>query len=161
RTPDRRGRRPHGPTRREPAGRWPRVRTVPEVHATALERLVQGELPRATLAKRAAGAGRRTQGVSRCRPVRAPGGGRISGSRTVGYGLAASQSEGPHARRWPSGRLHPPHRDDARAAAQAAGRQPHAAVLAMSAEIIDAAMPQPKARRAWYRQLWVQVLVAM
>ena len=31
----------------------------------------------------------------------------------------------------------------------------------MSAESIAVASPQPKARRAWYRQLWVQVLIAM
>src|SRR5438445_13183447 len=31
----------------------------------------------------------------------------------------------------------------------------------MSAESVAVAPPQPVSRRAWYRQLWVQVLIAM
>ena len=42
----------------------------------------------------------------------------------------APQPEGPHARRWPAGRLHPPHRPHRPAATQAAGGQPDAPVLA-------------------------------
>ena len=47
RAADHRGRRPHGPARREQADRRPGVRALPEVHARARERLEQGELPRA------------------------------------------------------------------------------------------------------------------
>jgi aerobic C4-dicarboxylate transport protein len=31
----------------------------------------------------------------------------------------------------------------------------------MSAESVAAVLPQRGSRRAWYRQLWVQVLIAM
>ena len=48
--------RPHGPARRDQAGRRPRVRAVPEVHARASERVVQGQLPGAPVGQRAAGA---------------------------------------------------------------------------------------------------------
>ena len=44
------GGRPHGPARREQAGRRARVRAVREVHARAPQRLEQGELPRAAVA---------------------------------------------------------------------------------------------------------------
>jgi hypothetical protein len=52
RAADHRGRRPHGPARREPAGRRPAVRAVREVHARARERLEQGQLPRAPVGHR-------------------------------------------------------------------------------------------------------------
>ena len=51
--------RPHGPARRDQAGRRSRVRAVREVHARAPERLVQGELPGAAVGHRSAGAERR------------------------------------------------------------------------------------------------------
>ena len=51
------------------------------------------------------------------------------GSRAVGHGLAAPQPEEPHARRRAAGGLHPDHRGDAGAAAQAPGGQPDAALL--------------------------------
>jgi hypothetical protein len=50
--------------------------------------------------------------------------------RAVGHRLAAPEPEGPHARRRPAGGLHPAHRAHRRTAAQAAGRQPDAPVLA-------------------------------
>ena len=50
RAADHRGRRPHGPARREQAGRRPGVRAVREVHARAPERLEQGQLPGAPVA---------------------------------------------------------------------------------------------------------------
>src|SRR5271165_2307136 len=52
----------------------------------------------------------------------------------MGDGLAAPQSQGPHARRRPAGRLHPAYRDDSRAAAEAARRQSEAALLARRTE---------------------------
>ena len=52
-------RRPHGPARRDEAGRRPRVFAVPQVHARTRQRLVQGHLPRAAVGLRAAGAERR------------------------------------------------------------------------------------------------------
>ena len=42
--------------------------------------------------------------------------------RAVGHRLAAPEPEGAHARRWAAGRLHPAHRADDGAAAEAAGR---------------------------------------
>jgi len=54
----------------------------------------------------------------------------LPGPRAVGHRLAAPEPEGSHARRRPAGRLHPAHRRHARAAAQAAGGQPDAALLA-------------------------------
>jgi hypothetical protein len=53
--------------------------------------------------------------------------------RALGHRLAAPQPEGPHARRRAAGGLHPAHRGDGRAAAEAAGRQPDAPVLARGA----------------------------
>ena len=51
-----RGRGPHGPARRGPAGGRPAVRTVREVHARIPERVEQGQLPRAAERDRPEGA---------------------------------------------------------------------------------------------------------
>ena len=112
------------------AGRRSGVRTVREIHARASECLVQGELPGAAVGRGPAGAERRAERLPRRGPVRAAHRRDLPRSRAVGHRLAASQPEGPHARRRPAGRFHPAHRGHARTAAQAAGRQPDAAVLA-------------------------------
>ena len=77
----------------------------------------QGQLPRAAVGQRPAGAERRAQRLPRRGAVRAPRRRDLSRPRAVGHRLAAPEPEGPHARRRPAGRLHPAHRDHARAAA--------------------------------------------
>ena len=71
--------------------------------------------------------------LSRCHSVRQAYRRNFPRSRALGHRLAASQSEEPHARRRPAGRFHSAHRDHARTAAQTAGRQSDAAVLARAA----------------------------
>ncbi|CAA9393249.1 MAG: 2-pyrone-4,6-dicarboxylic acid hydrolase, partial [uncultured Ramlibacter sp.] len=121
---------PHGTARRDPAHRGAAVRAVHEVHARAPERVEQGQLPGAPVGRGPAGAGWPAGCLPRRGAVRAQGGGELPGSRIVGNRLAASEPEGPHARRRAAGGLHPPHRADGRAAAQAAGGQSDPAVLA-------------------------------
>jgi len=62
--------------------------------------------------------------------VRAQGRGNLPRPRAVGHRLAAPEPEEPHAGRRPAGGLHPAHRHHARTAAEAAGRQPDAPLLA-------------------------------
>ena len=78
---------------------------------------------------RAEGAERRAGRVPRCRALREAHRRHLPRPRAVGHRLAAPEPQGPHARRWAAGRLHPAHRGDGRAAAQAAGGQPDAPVL--------------------------------
>ncbi len=103
------------------AGRRPRVRALPQIHARERQRLGKGVRRRAAVGLRAAGAERRARALSRFRAVRPARRRRLPGPRDLGNGLAASQPQGPHARRRPPGRLHPAYRADARIAAQAAG----------------------------------------
>ena len=59
--------------------------------------------------------------LSRRDPVRSAYRHDVSGSRAVGHGLAASQSEGPHARRRATGGSHSSHRRHGGVATEAAG----------------------------------------
>ena len=70
--------------------------------------------------------------LRRRRPVRAAHRRALPRPRALGHRLAASQPQGPHARRRHAGRLRAAHRDHARAAAQAPGRQSDAPLLAGS-----------------------------
>ena len=72
--------------------------------------------------------------LSRRRSLRPPGRRGIPRPRALGHRLAASQSQGPHARRRTPGRFHPAHRDNARIAAEAPRRQSDAALLARRGE---------------------------
>ena len=112
------------------AGGRPRVRAVREVHARAPQRLEQGQLPGAAERHRPAGAERRAQCLPRRRAFRAAHRRDLSRPGALGHRLAAPQPEGPHARRRPAGGFHPAHRGHARTAAQAAGGQSDAPVLA-------------------------------
>ena len=123
RAADDRRRRSHGPARRHEAGRRPRVRVVPRTHARAREHLEQGQLPRAPVGQRPPALDGERNAVPRRRAVRAPRGRDLPRPRALGHGLAASEPEGPHARRRAAGRLHPAHRAHARAATEAAGRR--------------------------------------
>ena len=117
--------RSHGPARREQADRRPGVRLFLDLMRRARQRLDQGELPRAPVGQRAAGARRRAARTATwCRSRAAWS--RPSRPRAVGHRLAAPEPEGPHARRRAAGGLHPAHRDDAGAAAKAAGHEPDA-----------------------------------
>ena len=78
---------------------------------------------------------RRTACVSRCRALRPARGRGIPRPRALGHRLAASESQGPHARRRPAGGFHSADRGHCRVAAQASGRQPHATVLARRAPV--------------------------
>ena len=100
------------------AGRRPRVRAVPASSCASTTNIwSQGQLPRAAVGQRAAGARRRAQRLPRRRAVRAPRRRDLPRPRALGHRLAAPEPEGPHARRRAAGRLHPAHRADARAAA--------------------------------------------
>ena len=107
RAADRRRRRPHGPARRERSrstGRSSRCSS-----SSCASTRTSGARCRARSACRSPGR-RRSNGeqrrLSRRRPVRAPRGRGISRPGAVGHRLAASQPEGPHARRRAAGRFH-------------------------------------------------------
>jgi hypothetical protein len=73
---------------------------------------------------------RGTECLPRCHSLRPPHRRELPRPRAVGHRLAAPESEGPHARRRQAGGFHSAHRGHRRTAAQAAGRQPHAPLLA-------------------------------
>ncbi len=76
--------RPHGPARRDEAGRRSGIRALPQIHGRLRERLVQGDRRRAPVGFRSAGAERRDERLPRRHSVRAQGGRGISGSRACG-----------------------------------------------------------------------------
>ena len=74
--------------------------------------LGQGVRRGAAVGLRAAGAERRGRALSRFRSVRPARRGGVPRPRDLGNRLAASQPQGPHARRRPPRRRHPAYRDD-------------------------------------------------
>ena len=86
--------------------------------------------PKALDGERAPRARRRTGGLPRRGALRAAHRRDLPRPCAVGHRLAAPEPEGPHARRRPAGRFHSAHRAHHRTAAQAAGGQPDALVLA-------------------------------
>ena len=118
RAADDRRRRPHGPARRDASRSTAPSSSCSCDFMREHENVwTQGQLPRAPVGHRPAGARRRAQRLPRRRAVRPPRRRDLPRPRAVGHRLAAPEPEGPHARRRPAGRLHPAHRDHARAAA--------------------------------------------
>jgi hypothetical protein len=103
------GGRPHGPARRGQAGRRPRVRAVPQVHARAPTSGARSAAPSGCRC-RPEGAERRAECLPRRGALRPPHRRELPRPRAVGHRLAAPEPEGPHARRRPAGGLHPAHR---------------------------------------------------
>ena len=121
---------PHGPPRRDPGRSTARssrrfLRFVERndvwVKVSCPERLTVTGPP----ARR-----RRAQRLRRRRALRAARRGGVPGPGAVGHRLAPPQPDRPHARRRAPGRPRSAHRRHARAAPEAPGRQPDAAVLA-------------------------------
>ena len=85
------GHRSHGPTRRQQTRGRTRIRVVFKAHAGARRPVVQGDLPGAAF-------GTRSAGLRRRRALRSATGRTVPRPRALGYGLAASQPQGLHAR---------------------------------------------------------------